>query len=98
MAKTVEITKSMPVKQKTDRDFMITVNVIIKDNEVEVFNRNFSTLYDNTTAPSEIESNFQAMIRDAWDIYTSEVAIYNAAPFDSMITSLQSNATTYVNS
>ena len=98
MAKTVEITKAMPVKGITDRDFTVSINVVIKDDGVEVFNRDLSTQYDNTLAPSEIELVFQAMIKEAWDIYSEELAIYNAAAFDSMITSLQNAATSYVNS
>ena len=98
MAKTVEITKAIPVKGITDRDFTVSVNVVIKDDGVEVFSRDFSTQYDNTTSPNEIEAAFQGMIKEAWDIYSEELEIYNAAAFDSMITSLESAATTYVNS
>jgi len=98
MAKTVEITKAIPVKGITDRDFTVSINVVIKDDGVEVFNRDFSMQYDNTTSPSEIEAAFQGLIKEAWDIYSEELAIYNAAEFDSMIASLESAATTYVNS
>jgi len=88
MAYSVVITKKSVTRQQ-DKLYVVTVNMILKDTDVEVLNQDFSIKYrtgDNITSKKEA---LQAQIQEVINNYKAERVIFNAAAFGTMCTNIQ---------
>jgi len=96
MAFTSTVTKAA-VKKINDRDFTVSINVILFDDGVPVAEKTYSERYDSETLPSTVESKLAAQIQVDIDNYKAEQAIFNATEFDTVCTNLVSAIDTYAN-
>ena len=95
MANTATVTKSSVTK--TDSYFNVSVDVVINDGTTDIITTSVSARYIEGTAPSEVTAKLQTEIKDIWDKYQAEQAIYNAVALDNAITTLNTQLNTYIN-
>ena len=95
MAYTATITKNSVTKQ--GNLFNVSVDVVINDGTTDVVDTSVSARYIAGTSPSFVTAKLQSKIKDLWDTYIAEKAIYDAVALDTAITTLQSNLTAYIN-
>jgi len=97
MAYTATITKGAVSKTEGGL-YNISIDMVVNDGENDVFERSFSTKY-NPNAPNmnALKAELQGKIVADWDKFIAEAGIKDAAAFDSLISSLQTQANTYIN-
>lgn len=97
MAYTPTVSKISVVKNQGHDDFTVTINITVLEDTTEVFNKNYSLNYNSNTTIGDIQSAFQTMIVNDWDIYLDEKDIFEHTAFDNLISNLQTAASTYMN-
>lgn len=99
MANIVTMTKGAVSLNVDTGIYSVPVNFIINDGASDILVGTVNTKY-NPTEPDlvGIENRLKSDIKSAWDKYVAEIAVRDAAAFDTMITSLESQANAYVNS
>ncbi len=93
---TMTVTK-ISSKRLNNRDFLLTINVVVLDDAVEVMNKDYTERYDNTDNIDTMRIKFGGKISADWDKYVAEVAILNAAAFDTMVTQIETTGNNYIN-
>ena len=96
MAFTATVIKQSVGKVGGVDDYMVTINVSVEDGG-EVFNKDYSLRYNSTTTIGDIQAEFENMLQADWDDYIAEKTIFDAAAFDTMVSSIQSVANIYMN-
>jgi len=89
MALSVTITKGS-VSRMQDKLYSVTVKMVLKDNNIEVLNRDFSVKYRTGETIANKKAVLQADIQAVIDNYKAEQVIFNAAAFGTMCTNIQS--------
>lgn len=98
MAYTVVITKQ-EVTQKSTVVFSIKLRTVVNDGESDVFDEEYSIEYNtNSSDMSGLISELLKRMKVDWDAYIANKNIYDATALDNAISTMQSQATTYVNS
>ena len=98
MAYTVVMTKDS-VSQVNDVIYSISIRTVVNDGVSDVFDQTFSVQFNTNSADMEqMKDEYLDKVKDAWDKFAAEQGIYTAPAFDAAVTSMQSQAQTYVNS
>ena len=79
------------IKQQMDTLWNVTLNLIIFDDAVEVYNQDFSVRYREGEDIANKESKFQIKMQKAIDDYKAEQVIFTHAKMDTMVTNLNNN-------
>jgi len=96
MAYTVLMTKKSVVQQ--GNLYNITVNCIVNNGEIDVFDIDISQQYNTNAA--NLDTLIDAILDELkakWDKYIDEKTILDSAAMDTALSTMQSQAQTYVN-
>lgn len=88
MALTVTVTKKS-VSYVMDKMWHVTLNMSLKDDLVEVLNRDYSVRYRTGDSVTEKVTKFIDLMQDDINKYKLEQQIYTAAALDTAVTSVQ---------
>ncbi len=89
MALAKTITKKS-VKYGQEKLHIITFNLVLTDNSVEVLNQDFSCEYRSGESPAQKVAEITEKIQLAVDRYKSEAAIFNSAALNNAVNSINS--------
>jgi len=98
MSYTAQVTKQSVKKVEGKDDYNITISVVIKEDSETIMEKNYSERYNSTTAIGDVKNALQAQIQADWDVFIAEQGIFDAVAFDTMVSTIQSNLNTYINS
>lgn len=98
MAYTVTMSKESVFKG-TDGIYRVTLGITVTDGAVEVFSSSLTARYNPaSTDLTALKLAIQEELKAQWDKFVAEQGILNAAELDTMLSEIQTAATTYVNS
>ena len=95
----LEVTVSKAsVSKLNDDDYQVTINVLIV-NELEeiILDKNYSERYYSATTVESIKLKLQDQILEDWNKLVSEMSIFDAVAFDTMVAEIQDTASNYIN-
>lgn len=96
MANTAVITKQSVTKiGKHGSNYNIVLNVIINDGTSNILNFNITTKYDGDM--DKVKTDLQNQIKDEWDKYIANKTVLDSTVLSNAVTTLQSQANTYIN-
>lgn len=90
MALTKTLTKKSADKN-TNNTIVITVNLVLMEDEVEVLNQNFSQNHNPVNNISVARNELVIKIQTAIDKYKSDKVIYDSTAFTDAITYIDNN-------
>lgn len=97
MAYTV-IMEKVAVVQQNGPVYNVTILTRINDGVKDIFTHQISKPYNkNATDLVALKTAILVELKEAWDKYKSEQAIFKAATFDMAIADMQAQAQTYIN-
>lgn len=100
MAYVATITKVGVNKKKTDI-YSITLNLTIINDEdsSEVLNKNYTKDYNvNVGSLDNFRASFLSSMQEDWDKIIDELTQFENTALDSLVSSMQTTANTYINS
>jgi hypothetical protein len=77
------------VKYVQSKLHSITFNLLLKDDDVEVLNQDFSCEYRTGDSPAQKVNEIKEKMQIAIDNYKAEKAIFNATALNTAVTSIQ---------
>lgn len=96
MAYTATITKKQVTKSGSI--YNISLSITVNDGAVDVLDFSASVKYNsNSPDMSAVSTSLQNQIKEKWDAYVANQAIFNASALDSLVSNLQSQTNTYIN-
>lgn len=98
MAYTASVTKGS-ISQVGIGIYSATVNVTVSDEAGIVFEASVSAQYNaNEPDLNGMKARLMEQLRQKWDKFAAERALFVHAAFDSMVAQIQTAATSYINS
>lgn len=85
---TATVTKKS-VKYAQEKLNIITFNLIVKDNNVEVINQDFSCNYEPGDNPAQKVAKITEQMQKLIDNYKAEQVIFNATALNTAVTNIQ---------
>ena len=92
MALTKEITKIWPTLGARNI-YQAGVNLVLKEDSVEVVNETYTTDYKKGSSPSLLQPDLIAKVQARIDKYKNEKSIYDAVAYDNAVTAIDEGVT-----
>ena len=86
----IDVSK-VSVSKIREKLYCIVLNLLVKDGETTLINKNFSQLHKIGHTPAYTINKFYVVMQTCISDYISEMDIYNSAALDSAISTLEGN-------